>query len=142
MDLIIGGAYQGKEAYARAHYGLQDEDVFICSESGELDASKRCICHLEQYVLFCIREGIEPAGAFREDAVILCNDISCGVVSMDLVQAAATALFLWFLSQPMLEKLDRIKVKYGLVEPEHELIPAPSGTCAATEERSSATGLF
>lgn len=61
---------------------------------------------------------------------------------MDLVQAAATALFLWFLSQPMLEKLDRIKVKYGLVEPEHELLPAPSGTCAATEERSSATGLF
>lgn len=34
----------------------------------------------------------------------------------DLVQAAATALFLWFLSRPMLEKLDRIKVKYGLVE--------------------------
>ncbi|MCI2106362.1 MAG: ATP-binding cassette domain-containing protein [Intestinimonas sp.] len=35
---------------------------------------------------------------------------------MDLVQAAATAFFLWFLSRPMLEKLDRIKVKYGLVE--------------------------
>jgi len=34
----------------------------------------------------------------------------------DLVQAAATALFLWFLSRPMLEKLDRVKVKYGLVE--------------------------
>ena len=24
--------------------------------------------------------------------------------------------FLWFLSQPMLEKLDRVKVKYGLLE--------------------------
>ena len=35
---------------------------------------------------------------------------------MDLVHGAATAFFLWFLSQPMLEKLDRIKVKYGLVE--------------------------
>ena len=35
---------------------------------------------------------------------------------MDLVQAAATALFLWFFSRPMLEKLDRAKVKYGLVE--------------------------
>ena len=34
----------------------------------------------------------------------------------DLVQAAATAFFLWVLSRPMLEKLDRIKVKYGLVE--------------------------
>lgn len=35
---------------------------------------------------------------------------------MDLIHGAATAFFLWFLSQPMLEKLDRIKVKYGLVE--------------------------
>jgi energy-coupling factor transport system ATP-binding protein len=35
---------------------------------------------------------------------------------MDCVQAAATALFLWFAAEPFLEKLDRIKVKYGLVE--------------------------
>ena len=34
----------------------------------------------------------------------------------DLVHAAATFFFLWFLSQPMLEKLDRVKVKYGLLE--------------------------
>lgn len=34
----------------------------------------------------------------------------------DLIQAAATAFFLWFLSRTMLEKLDRVKVKYGLVE--------------------------
>ena len=35
---------------------------------------------------------------------------------MDCVHAAATALFLLVLAEPMLEKLDRIKVKYGLVE--------------------------
>ena len=35
---------------------------------------------------------------------------------MDCVHAAATAIFLWFISGPMLEKLDRVKVKYGLVE--------------------------
>jgi len=35
---------------------------------------------------------------------------------MDLVHAIATAVFLWFGSEPMLEKLDRIKIKYGLVE--------------------------
>ena len=34
----------------------------------------------------------------------------------DLVHASATVLFLWFISRPMLEKLDRIKVKYGLIE--------------------------
>lgn len=35
---------------------------------------------------------------------------------MDCIHAAATAIFLWFLAEPMLEKLDRVKVKYGLVE--------------------------
>ena len=40
----------------------------------------------------------------------------------DLVHAAATALFLWFISQPMLEKLDRIKSKYGLLENTDEAI--------------------
>ena len=35
---------------------------------------------------------------------------------MDLIQAIATFLFLWFAAEPMLEKLERIKVKYGLRE--------------------------
>ena len=35
---------------------------------------------------------------------------------VDCVHAAATALFLMVLAEPMLEKLDRIKTKYGLVE--------------------------
>jgi energy-coupling factor transport system ATP-binding protein len=34
---------------------------------------------------------------------------------VDCVHAAATWIFLWFAAEPMLEKLDRIKVKYGLV---------------------------
>ena len=34
----------------------------------------------------------------------------------DCIQAAATWLFLWFGAEPMLEKLDRVKVKYGVVE--------------------------
>ena len=34
----------------------------------------------------------------------------------DCVHAAATWLFLWFAGEPMLEKLVRVKVKYGLVE--------------------------
>ena len=34
---------------------------------------------------------------------------------VDCVHAAATWIFLWFAAEPFLEKLDRIKVKYGLV---------------------------
>lgn len=33
---------------------------------------------------------------------------------MDCIQAAATWVFLWFGAEPMLEKLDRVKAKYGL----------------------------
>ena len=36
----------------------------------------------------------------------------------DLVHAAATALFLWCGAEPMLEKLERVKRKYGLTEAE------------------------
>lgn len=35
---------------------------------------------------------------------------------MDLVHAAGTLTFLWIAARPMLDKLERIKVKYGLLE--------------------------
>ena len=34
---------------------------------------------------------------------------------VDLVHASATVIFLWTASRPMLEKLERIKVKYGMI---------------------------
>lgn len=34
---------------------------------------------------------------------------------MDLIHAVSTALFLWLAAEPMLEKLERIKIKYGIV---------------------------
>jgi len=34
----------------------------------------------------------------------------------DLVHGASTAFFLWFISEPMIEKLERVKTKYGLIE--------------------------
>ncbi len=35
-------------------------------------------------------------------------------IPVDLIHAVATVFFLWLAAEPMLEKLDRIKVKYGL----------------------------
>lgn len=37
-------------------------------------------------------------------------------IPFDLIHAVSTVFFLWFLSAPMIEKLDRIKTKYGLME--------------------------
>ena len=33
--------------------------------------------------------------------------------AMDAVQAGSTAVFLWFFTEPMLDKLERVKLKYG-----------------------------
>lgn len=35
---------------------------------------------------------------------------------MDLIHSLSTAFFLWVISMPMIDKLERIKIKYGLVE--------------------------
>lgn len=35
-------------------------------------------------------------------------------VPFDLIHAAATVFFLWLMADPMLEKLDRVKIKYGI----------------------------
>ena len=37
-------------------------------------------------------------------------------IPFDLIHAASTVIFLWIISQPMLEKLERIKIKYGLIQ--------------------------
>ena len=35
--------------------------------------------------------------------------------SMDAVQAISTVIFLWFFTEPMLDKLERVKIKYGFM---------------------------
>ena len=37
-------------------------------------------------------------------------------IPLDLIHAFSSGFFLWFISAPMIDKLQRIKVKYGLVE--------------------------
>ena len=34
----------------------------------------------------------------------------------DLVHAVSTEFFMWFISEPMIDKLERVKIKYGLVK--------------------------
>lgn len=60
MVLLIGGAYQGKTAYAQKKYGLRAADIFTC-ETELLDLSARCLRHLERFALACVRTGKEPA---------------------------------------------------------------------------------
>lgn len=84
MDLIIGGQYQGKLAYARQAFGIADSEIFCCTEDGEPDFSRRCIAGLERYLRACRRDGRAPGlERLREDAVVICTDIFCGLVPMN-----------------------------------------------------------
>ena len=88
MDMIIGGAYQGKLDYAKEHFNVKD--IFTCRDDlAELDFSKDAIDHLEDFALACVRNGVEAKDYLQShrqelnDKVIICTDISQGIVPME-----------------------------------------------------------
>ena len=93
----------------------------ILYRKGVLIRSRKSLCIFGILCTFIIYGGImNPASALIWGSESLNFKIILGYYitgfPMDAVHAAATGLFLWFGAEPMLEKLDRIKVKYGLVE--------------------------
>lgn len=91
MILIIGGAYQGKRDFAKRAFGISETDVWDCA-GGEIDFSRRCVDHLEEYTYACVQAGVDPVAFFRENrerwrqSVLICQDVFCGVVPVDPVQ--------------------------------------------------------
>ena len=89
MDLIIGGAYQGKTDWAKEKFGLTESDIFVCEDGAEAEFDRPCTTHLERFALTCLRAGREPAEVLLEqkerwkDAVLICDDTNCGVVPME-----------------------------------------------------------
>ena len=74
MVLIFGGAYQGKTAYAQEHFnekviiGNFDRIILDWIRAGE-----------------CVEDNLRRFLDANYDAVIICDDISCGVVPIDPV---------------------------------------------------------
>lgn len=97
MVLITGGAYQGKLDYAKEEYGLTDDDVFTCEEtSTAVGFDEKIIDHFERYVLALIKAGQVPEKAVGmqlranryKGRIIICDDISQGLVPMDATERA------------------------------------------------------
>ena len=88
MKLIIGGAYQGKREFAKAAFHLEESDVFTCTGE-EIDFSAPCIDKIEEFTLSCVKAGKDPVALFQahraqwEGAVLICQDIFCGVVPLE-----------------------------------------------------------
>ena len=93
----------------------------ILFQKGILKARKRDLCIYGFLSVFLIYGGImNPASALMSYGQVTWASLLAFYISgapVDLVHAISTVIFLWFLSRPMLEKLERIKKKYGLVEP-------------------------
>ena len=90
MILIMGGAYQGKLEYAREKYNIAEEDIFFCSQDlAQLDLNKKLIYGLENFTFACVKEGLEAKTILEQnidklsDKIIICADISQGIVPMD-----------------------------------------------------------
>lgn len=86
MDLIIGGAYQGKRDFAIHTLGIPEEDIFTCTDA-HIDFTKPCIDRLEEFTLACVREKQDPLEILKAQDLskktIICMDVFCGVVPID-----------------------------------------------------------
>ncbi|KIR02465.1 Duplicated ATPase component CbrU of energizing module of predicted cobalamin ECF transporter [Lachnospiraceae bacterium TWA4] len=92
----------------------------ILFQKGWLKAKRISLCIYGFLATFLIYGGImNPASLVMSSyAITKMNLIAIYMsgIPVDLVHASSTVIFLWLISQPMLEKLERIKVKYGLLE--------------------------
>lgn len=90
MILIVGGAFQGKRAYARRVFSLKEEDFTdgaFCSEE-ELYRAK-AVDHFHLFVRRRLEEGGSTAGLAERlfeknpEVVILSNELGSGVVPVE-----------------------------------------------------------
>ena len=80
MELVIGGAFQGKLACALEKYGLTEDDVCDLAVCDPVPGY-RCYRHLEALS----RRGADIAELFPlfENAVVIARQVNGGIVPMD-----------------------------------------------------------
>ncbi len=92
----------------------------ILFKKGFLRKTKVSLCIFGFLATFVVYGGImNPASVIMWQNKITPEMIVYAYImgmSFDLIHALSTAFFLWFVSEPMIDKLERIKIKYGLVQ--------------------------
>ena len=93
----------------------------VLFRKGLLMRSRQALAVFGAFAAVFLYGGImNPASAIMWNAQALNWDMLLAYyvsgLPMDLIHAGATVIFLLLAAEPMLEKLDRIKVKYGLIE--------------------------
>ncbi|MGG7178620.1 ECF transporter S component [Clostridium paraputrificum] len=92
----------------------------ILFQKGRLKKKKISLCIYGGISTLLIYGGIINLGSlFMATSKITLEGILAIYISgfwFDIIHAISTVVFLFFIADPMIEKLDRIKIKYGLIE--------------------------
>ena len=92
----------------------------ICFRKGLLNRDRLSLSVFGGLSVFLVYGGIlNPSSVLMYQSKINLKMILTAFITglpADTVHALSTVFFLWILSESMLEKLDRVKVKYGLIE--------------------------
>ena len=90
MILIFGGVYQGKLSYALERFGADENQIYQCSEKdAAIPGGKKILYEIDRWILALIRADAKIAECVsrlienNRDAVVICNDISSGIVPVD-----------------------------------------------------------
>lgn len=119
MEVYFGGAYNGKLKYVCEKYNLKSEEVYYCDEE-ILDFNKKVICGLHILVLKRVKNKKESLEYIKsninllKNKIIICDDISCGVVPINKEQRIFREE-LGQIMQFLTKESDRVtKVFYGI----------------------------
>lgn len=92
----------------------------VLFRKGLLIREKKALCIFGGLSALIIYGGImNPASVIMVQEVITKKMIILSYITgfpFDLIHAAATVIFLYIIAEPMMEKLDRVKLKYGILE--------------------------
>lgn len=100
-------------------YGMTGLAAGVFFKKGMLRKTKDALCIFGAIITFSLCGVILDTGAgmtwlIEPSFAKLIPYYMTGVV-FNLIHAFSTVFFLWFAAEPMIEKLERIKVKYGLI---------------------------
>lgn len=87
MILITGGAFQGKKAYAMAHFQLTDDDFVNGSDCTEAELfHARAVTDFQEYVRRVLKAGGDASALARKlytenpDILVVTNELGSGVI--------------------------------------------------------------
>ena len=90
--LITGGVYQGKLDYALKRFNAAEKDIYRVDDvNTDTPGGKKIIYEIDKWILAMVKDDMNVGANIKEliaenkNAVVICNDISSGIVPVDPV---------------------------------------------------------